>query len=498
MNPYFLGRALAPEVNRSVPQPSGSRSSCSFNACPVKPNAAHSQSKVSPARAAAFDILLRIEREGSYASELLHARTYERLSPMDHALATELVMGVLRWRSVLDGQIANVSERPLAKIDLETLTAIRLGAYQIGRLSRVPSHAAIDESVELVKRAGKRSAAAFVNAVLRKLVAARYRGADASGFGEARELAISAHPTWLVERWIAAYGLETVRRICEYDQSVPVTSIGLRDSGSQSASEIERRLLHEGIELAPGALMASARRILRGDITRSAVFREGLCFIQDEASQLVAALVGQGKRILDCCAAPGGKTRVIAGRNSDAQIVAVDLHEHRVRLLRRLLSRDSSAKGAVHRIFTVAADARNLPFTGNFDRILADVPCSGTGTLARNPEIKWRLRPEDLPDLQSRQIAILRSAMNQLASGGRLVYSTCSLEREENEDVVERALGENPSFRLVDCRTELERLKDEGCLVWPDLSSLTRGPYVRTLPGIHPCDGFFAAILEKA
>ena len=145
----------------------------------------------------------------------------------------------------------------------------------------------------------------------------------------------------------------------------------------------------------------------------------------------------------------------------------------------------------------VAADARNLPFAAKFDRVLADVPCSGTGTLARNPEIKWRLTPADIADLQARQLAILQSAMSQVAAGGRLIYSTCSLEREENEDVVERALAENSSFRVLDCRAELERLQREGELIWPDPSSLTRGPYLRTLPGVHPCDGFFAAILEK-
>jgi len=145
----------------------------------------------------------------------------------------------------------------------------------------------------------------------------------------------------------------------------------------------------------------------------------------------------------------------------------------------------------------VSADARNLPFSAKFDRILADVPCSGTGTLSRNPEIKWRLTAEDLPDLQSRQLAILRTALTQLASGGRLVYSTCSLEREENEDVIDLALADSASFRVRDCGAELEKLKREGTLIWSEAASLTRGAYLRTLPGVHPCDGFFAAILEK-
>jgi 16S rRNA (cytosine967-C5)-methyltransferase len=145
----------------------------------------------------------------------------------------------------------------------------------------------------------------------------------------------------------------------------------------------------------------------------------------------------------------------------------------------------------------VAADARNLPFAAKFDRVLADVPCSGTGTLSRNPEIKWRLTPADLDDLQSRQLSILRSAMAQVASGGRLIYSTCSLEKEENEDVIERALADGAAFRVLDCQAELDRLQREGELVWSEVSSLTRGPYLRTLPGVHPCDGFFAAILER-
>ena len=159
---------------------------------------------------------------------------------------------------------------------------------------------------------------------------------------------------------------------------------------------------------------------------------------------------------------------------------------------------DPAAKAQTRSIRVVSADARNLPFATKFNRVLADVPCSGTGTLARNPEIKWRLVPEDLTDLQARQVAILGSAMAQVAEGGRLIYSTCSLEKEENEDVVELSLAKDSSFRIVDCRIQLEQLQQEKELIWPDLSSLVRGPYLRTLPGLHPCDGFFAAILEKS
>ncbi|MGA8502026.1 MAG: 16S rRNA (cytosine(967)-C(5))-methyltransferase RsmB [Candidatus Sulfotelmatobacter sp.] len=462
----------------------------------MKQKARDSRPAVSPARAAAFDILLRIERESSYASELLHSRTYARLTTLDQSLATELVMGVLRWRSLLDSQIAANSAQALSKLDLEVLTALRLATYQLRWLSRIPARAAINESVELVKRARKRSAAPFVNAVLRKLENISHvdnSGQPAISDTSPEALAASsAHPLWLIERWTQSYGLDSAFRICRYDQSVPVTAIRLR------RPEAEEQIKAEGIDLAPGAFLLSARRVQHGDVTRSAAFRAGLCVIQDEASQLVAALVGSGAHILDCCAAPGGKTLAIADRNPKANIAAVDLHPHRARLLRRMLSApDPQAEVESRNIRVVAANARDLPFASRFDRVLADVPCSGTGTLSRNPEIKWRLKPHDLVDLQVRQLAILRSAMAQVAPGGRLLYSTCSLEKEENEDVIERFSEEDSAFRVLDCRAELEQLREKRELIWPDPGSLTRGPYLRTLPGVQPCDGFFAAILEK-
>jgi len=189
---------------------------------------------VSPARAAAFDILLRVERESSYASELLHSRVYQRLSNNDHALTTELVMGVLRWRSQLDSELTPASAQPLAKLDLEVLTALRLALYQLRRLTRVPARAAIYESVELVKCVRKRSAASFVNAVLRSLARVSSSGAPAISNSSATILAAtSAHPLWLVESWRKTYGLDIVSHICQHDQSVPETAIRLRHPAAQ-------------------------------------------------------------------------------------------------------------------------------------------------------------------------------------------------------------------------------------------------------------------------
>jgi len=443
---------------------------------------------ISPARMAAFDILLRVEREDSYASELLHSSRYENLSSADHGLTTELVMGVLRWRSLLDNRIAEHSSQKLDRLDQEVLTALRLGVYQLLFLDRVPERAAVHESVELVKRAKKRSAVPFANAVLRKFAGATKEQSSPSAIAEAKTSAklsaSSAHPLWLVERWIQQYGFEPAKQVCTYDQRIPETAISVIDAATPD------ELRSHKIQLVPGNLLTSAYRVVGGDLTGTRAFREGRIVIQDEASQLVSLLVGQGENILDCCAAPGGKTRTLAERNPDAKIVAMELHPHRARTLRKLVTASN--------VQVIAADARDLPTNTLFDRVLVDVPCSGTGTLARNPEIKWKLKVEDLADLQYRQLAILQSAMQRVPPGGRIVYSTCSLENEENSVVVEKAISVDPSFRVVDCRVELEKLRSQGELRWENIDSLTSGPYLRTIPGVHPCDGFFGAILQKS
>ena len=517
---------------------------------------------VSPARAAAFDILLRVETTDAYASELLHSSRTNKLSPADHGLATEIVMGVLRWRSVLDEQIAAHVDKALAKLDAEVITALRLGAYQLLFLDRIPAHAAINESVELVKKARKRSAAGMVNAVLRRVgteasansvVASRHSEAQrregiasampkehfdpaplgaaapaeaATNFavhsarlkpvpsrtelavgsqsdntfsiksrslGSARRVAsesssvarydsaLRAHPAWLVEQWERTYGHETTQAICSYDQATPNIVI-------RADARLLQELEAEGVHLEPGSLLKNAHLVTRGDLTRTRAFHDKRLTIQDEGSQLIALLLGQGQRILDCCAAPGGKTRIIAEQNPDSNVLATELHPHRAALMRRLVS--------LPNVHVIAGDVRTMPFAGQFDRILLDAPCTGTGTLARNPEIKWRLKPEDISRLQAYQVEILTAATQKLAPGGQLLYSTCSLEPEENEAVIEQALRGNSSLRLLNIRDRLTELRNEGALIC-DPDSLVRGPYLRTIPGVHPCDGFFAALLER-
>ena len=401
------------------------------------------------------------------------------LEPADRNLTTELVMGVLRWRSVLDQYIAHFSFSPLPKLDLEVLTALRMGAYQI-KFLRVAPHAAVNETVELVKQARKLSAAGLANAVMRKLLALQNSGKQ---LALPRPPEIFAHPEWLTERWTNQFGADTVARICKYDQHAPETSLRLASSAE------EEELREAGIEIAPGTLMRSARQLVKGDLTQLAAYREGRIAIQDEGSQLVAALVGNGRRILDCCAAPGGKTGALASRLPGAEIVAAELHGHRARVLRE--------RAPQRNVEVITADAVQLPFADVFDRVLADVPCSGTGTLARNPEIKWKLRPEDLTDLQQRQVLILKAAMKHVSPGGRVIYSTCSLEPEENEAVVRNALAQTASFKIIPIRGELDRLSASGELTWKDINQLVQKDFLRTVPGVQPCDGFFAAVLER-
>jgi len=447
-------------------------------------NAEITGAKVSPARAFAFDILIRVERDGAYASELLNAPRMERLSREDRALTYELVMSTLRWQSELDAEIAKYSSQKIARLDGEVRVALRLGVCQLYRLERIPAHAAVHESVELVKASGKRSAVPFANAVLRKLAANAKTAATVSGGEGARELATEfAHPEWMVARWIDMYGYNAARSVCAADQHAPQSALRLCTEAA------EEELTQAGINIAPGALLTGARRLVSGDLAHCLAFRDHHVAVQDEASQLVAALVGKGARILDCCAAPGGKTAAIALRNPQAEITAVELHEHRAKALKERV-------GAPN-VKVITANVTALKFAEKFDCVLADVPCSGTGTLAANPEIKWRLKLEDLKSLQDLQVSILQAAVEALAPGGRLVYSTCSLETEECEDVVEQVLRGSEGLSVVDCGDVLDEMKGRGELAWNGPGALVRGKYLRTLPGIHPCDGFFAAVLTR-
>jgi 16S rRNA (cytosine967-C5)-methyltransferase len=451
--------------------------------------------RVSPARKLAFDVLRRVESEGAFAADLLHAQLERRpeLKREDAALATELTLGVLRWQRLLDVLMESGAGRPVAQFDAEVRLALRLGLYQLRFLERIPVHAAVNESVELVRQARKASAVGLVNAVLRR--ASKQKTAPPLSAPKAGDSADAlgvrfSHPTWLVARWMEHFGEKRAMELLAANNRAPHATAVLH--GTEAGGEAARALRQAGIVAEPAKWLRAAWRLSGGNPAKSAAFRRGWISLQDEASQMVALLldVRAGQSVLDLCAAPGGKTVTLArGAGRDSLVVAADLHLHRLRALRGNLKR----AGLSAHLVALEATAP-LPLARHFDRILVDAPCSGTGTLARNPEIRWRLRPDDLLDLQLRQKAILRNALHLLAPGGRLVYATCSLEAEENEDVVRAALAERPDIRLASGADALR----------PHLGDMARAGelfdaqgFFRTFPHVHGTDGFFAAVLER-
>ena len=349
---------------------------------------------LAPARKAAFAALLAVDR-GAWSAEALAAKSVQ-LDARDAGLTSDIVFGVLRRRGELDDVIRQYSKVPLEKLDPEVWIALEMAFYQIRFLDRVPAHAAVNDAVELARRSGTASAASFVNAVLRQ--------------SQRRPVEVPetlSTPAWLLDRWTTRYGRDAAMGIAGASLKVPERYIRVGSAEPPAGAEATE---------VPGCY-----RLASGD--------PGPFRFQDISAQAVVPLLRleAGQTFLDLCASPGNKTAQ-ALETPGLRAVACDLHRSRARMLREL------------GIAVVVLDARDrLPFSRQFDRILIDAPCSGTGTLARNPEIKWKLEPEDFADLQERQIAILRSGLGQLAPGGLLVYSTCSLEREENEDVIQSA-----------------------------------------------------------
>ncbi len=441
---------------------------------------------VSPARGAAFSILRVIESGKGHSDDLLRGKNVARLSDADRNLTTALVLGVLRWQIDLDRRVQPLLKHPNAKLDAGVLIALRLGAFQLLHMDRIPVHAAIDESVELTKRAGHHFAAGMVNAVLRK-VAASSQAREENPLAE--EDWRRACPEWMVARWISTYGEVATLAICRYGQSHAKATVRVDSEATRE------ELASSGIELEHGRILTNAFAVISGDITASAAFREGRVRLQDEGSQLVAELLPRGRAILDCCAAPGGKTLILAERNPDARIVACEASLQRLERLQERLG------GLEERVECRLADVTALEEEAQHDVVLADVPCSGTGTLGRNPEIRHRLQLLDLERQAERQRAILRAALRAVRPGGYVIYSTCSLEPEENEEVVAAVLEDDSHVRLVSIRARIEELRGEGVLSEGGAENMFRGitveGHLRLLPGMYDSDGFFVSLIEK-
>jgi 16S rRNA (cytosine967-C5)-methyltransferase len=447
-------------------------------------------SSATRARLVAVRVLERVERGGAYADLALHAALRgDELSPRDRALATELVYGTLRWRGRLDWLLAAVLARDLASLEPLVATVLRVGAYQIVFGRRIPARAAVDQSVHSARALGVERAAGLVNAVLRRLA----RDPDAIALPDRREdpLGHLRHalslPGWIAARWLELYGAEGAIALAEASNAVPPLSARVATTRTdretllaELASRLPdvRRSAH-----APGAL-----RLGHGGLpSLDPAFLEGRFTIQDEASQLVVELLDPrpGERVFDVCAAPGTKATAIAERvGPGGEVVASDRSASRL----RLVGRDARRLGLAN-VTTRALDATRplRDVEGPFDRVLVDAPCSGLGTLRRNPDARWRLRPEDVPRLAATQLAILRQAAAVLRPGGTLVYSTCTLLPEENERVVAAFLERARGFGLV-ARAGLPAAAR---------AVIAEDGFMRTFPHRHDTDGFFAARLER-
>lgn len=428
--------------------------------------------KVSLARAAAFDILLRIEKEAAYSSVLIS--NYEaKLSSKDKGLCHELTLGVLRRKLYLDAIIDRLSNN--RSLDTEVRLALRIGLFQLIFFDRVPAHSAINESVELVSHAKKTSAKSFVNALLRKFQREPVEPKYSDDIE--RVSTITSHPRWLVERWVRRFGIKETAALCEANnRTPPLTFRFINNNDEKTISKTISSDDFQKSKFIHGCFRAESMSKTLADLATS-----NRIYFQDEGSQLVARTViaEGGTRILDVCAAPGGKTTMIAG-DKEKFVVAGDVHPTRVKRLA-----ENCAKHNASNVSIIQYDAETaLPFKAeSFDVVFVDAPCTGTGTIRHNPEIRYSVARSDFKELSGKQLRILKNASELTAPGGSLIYSTCSLEEDENEAVCEKFLTERTEFEIAELNISERFWTSEG--------------YARTFPQRDDMDGFFIAKFRK-
>lgn len=440
-------------------------------------------------RELALRILSRVETEGAFADQLLSAAARSRgLPPQERALLRELTYGVLRWRNRLDWIVAHFARRPLESIDPDIRNLLRLGAYQLCYMQSTSPSTAVWESVQLAKRLGHEGIVAFVNAVLRAL--ARQRGSlsfpDPSGDLTTYFTVTLSHPRWLVERWLARYGLQQTEVMCQANNAQPPLTARVNRLRTPREPLLES-LREAGCEVEPCRFAPDGVWIqTHPPLDQLPPFLEGKLYFQDEAAMLCSYLVAPraGDRVLDACAAPGGKATHLAELMDDCgEVVALDRSQTRLRLLEA-----NCRRLGLRSIRCLTGDAATVQLDGTFDRILVDAPCSGLGVIRRHPDAKWRKGPDLIPAMQALQATIVEHLASFLKPGGILVYTTCSTEPEENEEVIRTFLGRHPEYHLDSVA---------GALPAPARCFLHEGGWFQTWPGPEGLDGFFGARLRR-
>lgn len=446
-----------------------------------------------PARTAAYHALRAIAGGRSDLPTALHASRGHLEDERDRSLAAEIVTGTLRWQRSLDHLIEHFSKRRIAKLDPEVVVILRLSLYQLLHLDRVPASAVVDDAVDLTRAARKPSASGFVNAVLRATLRQRHKlplparpaNVDDRGAALAYLGITHSHPDWLVARWLDRYGFEATERWVQFNNATPLLTLRvnrLRATREQAAAA----LAADDVDTEPTRFASDGLVVTRGNPLRRPA--DGLVFVQDEASQLVPAVVraSRGDRVLDLCASPGGKTIAMAADMSDTGvIIATDVRARRLALLRETVQVAGARSVSV--VHVPASGA--LPFAPRFDAVLVDAPCSGLGTVRRDPDIRWRRREDELPALARDQVSLLMRAADVVRPGGRLVYATCSSEPEENDGVVATFLSGRSDFSAVDLRA----------ITTPAIAPFVdQHGFFRTTPPEYGLEAFFAAAFTRS
>ena len=461
---------------------------------------------IAPARVAAFEILTAVSAGSADLPAAIAIARAGLKDDRDRALAAEIATGVLRWRAALDHLIAGFSKRAIDRLDPEVVEILRLSTYQLLHLTRVPASAVVDDAVDLARRAGKRSATGFVNAVLRAVSRARRAlplpprpGNPADREAALDYLSITlSHPRWLAARWYERLGFDATEAWLQFNNTpAPVTlranrlqmtreELAVRLAGERPVTPLTESR-DEDSKVRPTAFAPDGLIVEAGHPLRGSGGDAGWFVVQDEASQLVALLAGTspGPRVLDTCASPGGKTTAIAAAMQNrGLLVACDVRDRRIDLLHRIVASSGAANVRI-----VQADLlKPLPFSVPFDLVFVDAPCSGLGTLRRDPDIRWRRREDELPLLAAAELTMLQHAADAVAPGGRLVYATCSSEPDENEGIADAFLATTPSFIPLDVRVAAPGV--------PETVVDARG-HLNTRPDLHGLDAFFGAVFEK-
>ena len=441
------------------------------------------------ARETALKTLYKIDKDEGYSNIILNEeleKSKKNLSEKDIGLISEIVYGTITWRLTIDEIIKKYSKIKLKKLSIWILNILRMGIYQIIFLDKIPKSATVNESVNLAKRYGHKGSANFVNAILRKVNKNDYKDFSNILNDEDRISKLFSMPKWIIEELLKEMNMENVEQICKCSNMKPKINIRVNNLKTNK-QKLKEELLKRNIDFKDGKLEDFLIVEKMKNIENLDLFRQGFFTIQDEMAGLIAIVLEpqKGQKILDCCSAPGGKTTYIAELiNDKGNIEAWDIHEHRVKLVQ-----ENAKRLGITCINTKVQDAiiYNEENKDKYDKILLDVPCLGLGVLKRKPDIKWTRNKEDIEEISKLQMQILDTCSKYLKKGGELVYSTCSILKSENEEVIENFVQKNYDFEIINLNENFKKYNEE---------KYKKSKYIKLFQNSEN-DGFFIAKLRR-